>query len=276
MVPGADRHSGRNIPGRRGGARTPGRVACGGGVRCRVAGRRVRRFVRRPRRQRRARGRGQGGRAVGHPHPTDRAAVGVGTAGRAALRGFSFSDEEARPVAVVNRGRRGYELFDPVSGDTAPVNRRRAESLRPEGVMLYPPLARSVKSGLAAVLQGFARSGSGHLRCGPHGRAPRRPDRLADPGPHRRAAGRDHPEGWTSRCGSAALAALGVGALGHRRRLDRRARSACCESRPGSMKTLQAAGMEPAAFAAAAILQALSRRRSGGPGERREPRPPVC
>ena len=62
-------------------------------------------------------------------------------------------DGEPRPVAVVNRGRGAYELTDPVSGETAPLSRRRAESLRTQGVMFYPPLAPDVDSGLAAVLQ---------------------------------------------------------------------------------------------------------------------------
>ena len=62
-------------------------------------------------------------------------------------------EEEPRPVAVVNRGRGAYEMIDPVSGKAAPVNRQRAESLDAEGVMFYAPLARSVDSGPAAVLQ---------------------------------------------------------------------------------------------------------------------------
>lgn len=63
------------------------------------------------------------------------------------------SDGEPRPVAVVNGGRGAYKTIDPVSGESAPVNRQRAESLDAEGVMFYAPLARSVDSGLAAVLQ---------------------------------------------------------------------------------------------------------------------------
>ena len=58
-----------------------------------------------------------------------------------------------RPVAVVNTGRGAYAMTDPVSGKVTPVDRREAESLYAEGVMFYPPLARSVDSGLAAVLQ---------------------------------------------------------------------------------------------------------------------------
>ena len=65
----------------------------------------------------------------------------------------AISDEEPRPVAIINRGRGDYELVDPVSGDATPVNRHRAESLGAQGVMLYPPLAPSVDSGLAAILQ---------------------------------------------------------------------------------------------------------------------------
>ena len=63
------------------------------------------------------------------------------------------SDRERRPVAVVNTGRGTYAMTDPVSGKVTPVSRRQAESLVAEGVMFYPPLARSVDSGLAAVLQ---------------------------------------------------------------------------------------------------------------------------
>ena len=58
-----------------------------------------------------------------------------------------------RPVAIVNRGRGAYRMIDPVSGESAPVNRRRAESLDAQGVMFYAPLARGVDSGLAALLQ---------------------------------------------------------------------------------------------------------------------------
>ena len=63
------------------------------------------------------------------------------------------SPEEPRPVAVVNSGRGAYRMIDPVSGEAAPVNRQRAESLDTQGVTFYAPLARSVDSGLAALLQ---------------------------------------------------------------------------------------------------------------------------
>ena len=63
-----------------------------------------------------------------------------------------LSHEEPRPVAILNSGRGAYTMIDPVSGAAVPVNRRRAESLDAEGVMFYAPLARSVDSGLAAVL----------------------------------------------------------------------------------------------------------------------------
>ena len=63
------------------------------------------------------------------------------------------SHEEPRPVAIVNRGRGAYRMIDPVSGEAAPVNRQRAESLDAQGAMFYAPLARSVDSGLAALLQ---------------------------------------------------------------------------------------------------------------------------
>ena len=63
------------------------------------------------------------------------------------------SREELRPVAIVNSGRGAYRMIDPVSGTAAPVNRRRAESLDAQGVMFYAPLADSVDSGLAALLQ---------------------------------------------------------------------------------------------------------------------------
>lgn len=58
-----------------------------------------------------------------------------------------------RPVAIVNRGRGAYRMIDPVSGEAAPVNRRRAGALDAQGAMFYVPLARSVDSGLAALLQ---------------------------------------------------------------------------------------------------------------------------
>lgn len=63
------------------------------------------------------------------------------------------SHEGPRPVAVVNRGRSAYRMIDPVSGEAAPVNRQRAESLDAQGAMFHAPLARSVDSGLAALLQ---------------------------------------------------------------------------------------------------------------------------
>ena len=56
-------------------------------------------------------------------------------------------------MAIVNRGRGAYRMIDPVSGETAPVNRQRAESLDAQGAMFYAPLVRSVDSGLAAFLQ---------------------------------------------------------------------------------------------------------------------------
>ena len=64
-----------------------------------------------------------------------------------------LSHEGPRPVAIVNRGRGAYRMIDPVSGEAAPVNRQRAESLDAQGAMFYAPLARSVDSGLAALLQ---------------------------------------------------------------------------------------------------------------------------
>ena len=67
--------------------------------------------------------------------------------------GLVVSHGEPRPVAIVNSGRGAYRMIDPVSGKAAPVSRRRAESLDAQGVMFYAPLARSVDSGLAALLQ---------------------------------------------------------------------------------------------------------------------------
>ena len=67
--------------------------------------------------------------------------------------GVVSHEEGPRPVAVVNSGRGAYRMIDPVSGEAAPVNRQRAESLDAQGVMFYAPLARSVDSGLAALLQ---------------------------------------------------------------------------------------------------------------------------
>ena len=62
-------------------------------------------------------------------------------------------DKESRPVAVINSGRGRYKVFDPVQGETAPLNRQTAESLDADGVMFYPPLAESVDNGWTAVLQ---------------------------------------------------------------------------------------------------------------------------
>ena len=76
------------------------------------------------------------------------------------------SEEEPRPVAVVNRGHGAYEMIDPVSGDAARVNRERAESLGVRGVMFYPPLAPGVDSGLAAVLQALRGRGRDILSVG--------------------------------------------------------------------------------------------------------------
>lgn len=61
--------------------------------------------------------------------------------------------DEPRPVAVVNRGRGHYEVTDPASGKVSPVNREWVESLDTHGTMFYPPFARGVDSGLAALLQ---------------------------------------------------------------------------------------------------------------------------
>ena len=74
------------------------------------------------------------------------------------------SHEGPRPVAVVNRGHSAYRMIDPVSGETAPVNRQRAESLDAQGAMFHAPLARSVDSGLAALLQAL-RAGAGMSRA---------------------------------------------------------------------------------------------------------------
>lgn len=63
------------------------------------------------------------------------------------------SDEPPRPVALVNRSGNSYEMIDPVLGEAAAVNQQRAAALDGEGVMLYPPLAPGVDSGLAAILQ---------------------------------------------------------------------------------------------------------------------------
>ena len=76
------------------------------------------------------------------------------------------SEEAPRPVAIVNRGRGAYEMIDPASGDAAPVNRQRAESLDARGVMFYPPFAPGVDSGLAAVLQALRGRGRDLLSVG--------------------------------------------------------------------------------------------------------------
>ena len=67
--------------------------------------------------------------------------------------GVVSHEEGPRPVAVVNSGRGAYRMIDPVSGEAAPVNRQRAGALDAQGATFYAPLARSVDSGLAALLQ---------------------------------------------------------------------------------------------------------------------------
>ncbi|MDE0343926.1 MAG: NHLP bacteriocin export ABC transporter permease/ATPase subunit [Deltaproteobacteria bacterium] len=69
------------------------------------------------------------------------------------------SDEEPRPVAVVNTGRGVYRTIDPVSGEMAPVDRKRAELLGTQGVVFYPPLAESVETALQAILQALTGRG---------------------------------------------------------------------------------------------------------------------
>ena len=59
--------------------------------------------------------------------------------------------KESRPVAVINDGGGAYRVVDPVFGAAAAVDRRRAESLEPSGVMLYAPLGHGVDTGLKAV-----------------------------------------------------------------------------------------------------------------------------
>ena len=74
--------------------------------------------------------------------------------------------DEPRPVAVVNRGGGAFEMIDPVSGETARVNRARAEALHAHGVMFYPPLPPGVDSGLAAVFQTLRGRGRDLLAVG--------------------------------------------------------------------------------------------------------------
>ena len=60
---------------------------------------------------------------------------------------------DLRPVAVISRKRGSFEMVDPASGESLPVNRKRANTLEAQGVQLYFPLDQSVDSGLAAVRQ---------------------------------------------------------------------------------------------------------------------------
>ncbi len=76
------------------------------------------------------------------------------------------SGGDPRPVAVVNRGGGAFEMIDPVSGETARVNRARARTLDSRGVMFYPPLAPGVDSGLAAVFQALRGRGRDILAVG--------------------------------------------------------------------------------------------------------------
>ena len=66
--------------------------------------------------------------------------------------GFT-TDEESRPVAVINSGHGKYKMFDPAHGEAVPLNRKRAESLDVHGLMFYPPLSEGVDNGRAAVFQ---------------------------------------------------------------------------------------------------------------------------
>lgn len=66
--------------------------------------------------------------------------------------GFT-SEEESRPVAVINSGRGKYKVFDPAYGEAVPLNQSRVESLDAYGVMFYPPLAEGVDNGRAAIFQ---------------------------------------------------------------------------------------------------------------------------
>ena len=79
------------------------------------------------------------------------------------------SGDDPRPVAVVNRGGGAFEMIDPVSGETARVNRARAQSLDGRGVMFYPPLSPGVDSGRAAVLQALRGRGRDILAVGAMG-----------------------------------------------------------------------------------------------------------
>ncbi len=76
------------------------------------------------------------------------------------------SHETPRPVAVVNRRGNSYEMIDPVLGEAVAVNRQRAAMLGGEGMMLYPPLAPGVDSGLGAILQVLRTRGRDILSVG--------------------------------------------------------------------------------------------------------------
>ena len=70
------------------------------------------------------------------------------------LDGPSFianDTENGRPLAVLADGRGRYRSLDPTSGETFDVGAGNAARIGRKGMMLYPPLPESVKSGLAAL-----------------------------------------------------------------------------------------------------------------------------
>ena len=46
---------------------------------------------------------------------------------------------DARPVALLTSGARGYRMVDPVAGTTTPVSAAVAATLSPKGYMFYRP-----------------------------------------------------------------------------------------------------------------------------------------
>ena len=63
------------------------------------------------------------------------------------------ADDDTHAIAVVNRGRGAFEMFDPALGKAERVNRKRAKRLGRRGVQLYFPLDPDTEGGLSAVRQ---------------------------------------------------------------------------------------------------------------------------
>ncbi len=66
---------------------------------------------------------------------------------------------EARPLAVLSNGRGSYRVVDPADGQIRAVDRKTADGIERRGLIFYPPLPDSVRTGLAALLHVLRRFG---------------------------------------------------------------------------------------------------------------------